>query len=311
MALILAKRVRRVCFTLFEEVPPEFEEEWMQYLLVGREVCPATGREHWQGYLELKSQMLWTTVKGRLGDQVHLEECNGSAQDNIVYCSKDGNWVEWGECKVQGARSDLSSLRTDVLNHGVTVAEILEANPMTYHQYGRTLLALEDLRYSRVFRDCSAAPTVTWFWGPTGCGKSHESRARALALAGGDRSKIYVLANHDKGWWDLYNLQEIVILDELRADQVPWGLLLQLTTNVECFVPRRGRQPCPFVAKHVFITSPLHPRDQYADRCGIDNIDQLLRRITFIEERNVPYAAGVFNHSKRLLFQGSMRTERE
>ena len=50
------KRTRNVCFTGFNETGYEFNEKQMKYLVVGKEICPTTGKEHWQGYVELKMQ---------------------------------------------------------------------------------------------------------------------------------------------------------------------------------------------------------------------------------------------------------------
>ena len=60
------KRTRNVCFTGFNETGYKFNEKQMKYLVVGKEICPTTGKEHWQGYVELKNAKTFSAIKNYL-----------------------------------------------------------------------------------------------------------------------------------------------------------------------------------------------------------------------------------------------------
>jgi len=256
-----------------------FDEEWMSYLLWGVETCPDTGRTHLQGYLETLKKMTWTAVKAKftgLGlPALHLEKSMGTQEENILYCSKEGEWVEFGTPIAQGQRGDLTALASEVFSGTASVADVLEDQPHAFHVYGRTLVAIEDLRLSRMTRGPWAPPSVTWLWGPTGTGKSR--LAWESAAASGE--PLYHHTSMDKGWWDLYVGQKIVLFDDFRG-QIPFNELLRLLDGYPVNVPRRGRAPVPFMAREIWITSSKEPKDVYSSESVRENIDQLLRRIT-------------------------------
>lgn len=88
------------CFTVFN-LDEDAEKELNRQLgmlcvkyLYGKEKCPTTGRTHFQGFLHLKKAMRITELK--LIGKPHLEACKGSEEQNIKYCSKDGQVVKWG-----------------------------------------------------------------------------------------------------------------------------------------------------------------------------------------------------------------------
>lgn len=115
-------RSRNWCLTAFitpgEELdgPQSFyNAERMQYLIIGQEICPTTGRKHWQCYVQLKHPASFASVQGLLNfnSPPHLEVCRGSPAQNIAYCKKEGDWTDYGEAAGlrvgQGARTDLLS----------------------------------------------------------------------------------------------------------------------------------------------------------------------------------------------------------
>lgn len=273
-------RGRRWCWTSFTpEDPPNWDESWCQYILWGHETCPETGRQHLQGYLETNKKMTWTAVKAALGQPaLHLEKAIGSQEDNVVYCCKEGEWVEFGTPIAQGQRGDLTALASEVFSGTASVADVLEDQPHAFHVYGRTLLAIEDLRLQRMTRGMWAPPTVTWIWGPTGTGKSR----RAWEQASSDGlDQLYAHTTMDKGWWDLYQGQENVLLEDFRGC-IPFNELLRLLDGYPVNVPRRGRAPVPFMAKRIWVTSSKAPDQIYTSDSVRENINQLLRRITEI-----------------------------
>lgn len=87
---------KRWCFTLnnflnedlemFSSIVPTFCSK----CIIGREVGES-GTPHLQGYLEFKTKKRPKSVF--LNDRIHWTKCKGSADDNLNYCSKDGDVV--------------------------------------------------------------------------------------------------------------------------------------------------------------------------------------------------------------------------
>ena len=70
----------------------------VKYAVYGFEVAPTTGTCHLQGYISFKLQKNLAAVKRFLGsNSVHIEVAIGNAEENRVYCIKDGDFHEYGE----------------------------------------------------------------------------------------------------------------------------------------------------------------------------------------------------------------------
>lgn len=269
-------RVRNYVFTLNNY--SEQELIWIKstectYIIVGREVG-AGGTAHLQGYIEFPKAVTLSSLKKKPGfNRAHLEPRRGSQEQAVEYCKKDGNYEEVGTLKKQGERTDLVEVKEKIVN-GLTVDELVMEDPMTYHQYGRTLTKIEDVVLRKKFRTWMT--TCDWYWGETGTGKSHK------AFEGYTPETHYVLNLKDNGWWDGYTGQETVIINEFRG-QIAYSELLDLIDKWPKTVKRRNREPAPFLAKHIIITSCMKPQDVYHNLSDSDGIEQLLRRVTTVQ----------------------------
>lgn len=232
----------------------------------GKEVCPTTQRVHWQGYIYFANPRVERAVRRLLAPH-HVEIARGTVQQNVDYCTKDGNATTIGDQPSQGARTDLKALRDKIMN-GTSVEELLCDDPYLFHTYGRTLLALEDVYAAKLRR--TQMTQGTWIHGPTGVGKSH----RAWQIAG-DRS-VYEWVP-DNGWWDGYTGQDVVIMNEFRG-QVPYNELLSLVDKWPYSVRRRNRKPRAFTSTLVIITCSMPPDECYHHLAETDSLAQLYRR---------------------------------
>lgn len=251
----------------------------VKYILYGLEICPDTGKQHHQGLIYFKNpRASIKSVASELGS-CHVEMCKGNLDDNIKYCSKDNNITEIGDKPNQGKRIDLDKIKNEIFN-GTNVEKLIIDNPLLYHQYGRTLNKLEDIALRKKFR--SWMTEGIWLHGPSGVGKSH------LAFLNYHPDTHYILPN-DNGWWDGYTGQENVIINEFRAGTMHFCELLDLVDKWPKTVKRRNREPAPFLAKKLIITSPEHPSQVYFNLSQYDKLDQLYRRfdIHHIENSNV------------------------
>lgn len=261
-------RSRNVCFTGWTDTI-EFDKEYMKYLVFGRETCPDTGKKHLQGYVEFLRAMDFGKIVDLLGGEgVHIETRKGSPRQASDYCKKEKDFEEFGELSKQGKRSDLDEV-VEHLENGLTVRETALANPIQYIKYHR---GIEKLR-SFMIKPRDFVPEVTVMYGKTGTGKSRKAREGV--------EDYYVWTPARGKWWDGYDGQTTVIMEEFRG-QLPLGYMLTLLDRYECPVECKGGS-IEFVAKNIIITSPKHPRDWYEDQSN-DKIDQLLRRVTHVTE---------------------------
>lgn len=82
-----------------------YDHERVQYLCYEHEVCPETQREHWQGYIEMRTKQRLTAMKKLFGRGIHWEPSYGDWKSNRKYCSKDSNngtFQEFGAPVVAG-----------------------------------------------------------------------------------------------------------------------------------------------------------------------------------------------------------------
>lgn len=248
------------------------------YTIFAREVG-SNGTPHLQGYTELKKPMRLNAIKNMFRvPTMHIENRKGTQTQARDYCIKDqlnrDTWdvVQIGQLKGQGKRTDLELMK-ERIEEGETVDNLTIENPMLFHKYGRTLTKVEDIYMRKKFRTWMT--TCEWLWGKTGVGKSHR------AFENYDPEKCY-LWNPDNGWWDGYCGQETVIINEFRG-QIQFSELLTLIDKWPHSVRRRGREPMPFLARHVIITSCGKPEEIYSGISESDRIDQLLRRVSVTE----------------------------
>lgn len=264
----MSGKTRGYCYTLnnwTEEEYRDLTKVKCRYQVIGREVGES-GTPHLQGYIYFDNPRAFTAVR-KLCARWHIEMARGDASENINYCTKDGNYEEFGDRPRQGRRVDLDELKEEILG-GKRVEDIAMEQPLTYHMYGRTLNKIEDIALRKRFR--TEMTQGIWYWGETGVGKSHK------AFDGFNPETHYVWPN-DNGWWDGYIGQDTVIINDFRGE-IRYNELLNLVDKFPYSVKRRCREPMPFTSKTVIITSSLSPEQIYNHRNDEDKIEQLLRR---------------------------------
>lgn len=268
---------RNYCFTLNNYTIQEFEslkEYPHKYIVIGEEIGEQK-TPHLQGYIEFANKKRLCTLK-KINIRIHWEARKGTAQEAAIYCKKDGKYYEHGTISNQGHRSDLINIATEVKN-GLKLDKLILDNPTIYHQYGRTLHKIEDIALRSKHR--TEMTTCEWIYGPTGTGKSH------YAFKNYNPNTHYLYKLNDK-WQDGYSGQETVIINDFRGE-IPYNELLNLIDKWPYTLPRRGREPIPFLAKHIIITSSLSPDAIFTRRATENKLDQLMRRVKLLHFSSV------------------------
>lgn len=267
------------CFTNFNrelDYKSIFDNEInnIKYIAYGEEICPETNKAHHQGWIYFKNDKSSIKNVAKMLGKCHVALCRGSIQEQETYCSKEkGYYTEFGSRPDnQGARTDLDEVRSELLKGLISVDDIAITKPNLFHQYGRTLTKIEDIAFRRKWR--TEMTEGVWYWGETGCGKSDKA------------FENYNPMTHYKfteDWWDGYTGQETVIIDEFRGDILKFRDLLSLVDKHPHYVKRRCREPIPFLAKKLIVTSSLHPKDIYTNLNANDKLDQLFRRFKIVK----------------------------
>lgn len=109
-------------FTIFSEDWDHavLRDERVKCAAVQQEKCPDTGREHFQGFVQLVKPMRLMSIKSLLKcDSAHLERTKGSPIQAWDYCTKEetrigGPWTYGDKPGGQGKRQVLYVIHTQV-----------------------------------------------------------------------------------------------------------------------------------------------------------------------------------------------------
>lgn len=256
-----------------------FIETECQYGCFQREVG-AAGTPHLQGYfiVRLRRRLEW--LRRRCPHGAHFEKARGNPQQNKAYCSKEGgqDFWEFGICPEgtggQGNRTDIDEV-VELVKRGRTLEEIADECPVQYVKYHRGIESLK----SKLMGKRNFKTEVHWYWGPTGTGKSREAAEKW--------PDAYYKMPCNK-WWDGYNGEETVIIDDYRKDLCTFAELLRLLDRYAHRVENKGGS-IPFCSKRIVITSCKHPEAIWEGRTEED-LAQLMRRIDVIKYFGPPAA---------------------
>jgi len=204
------------------------------------------------------------------------------------YCNKGYTRVlgpfSFGVEPKQGKREDLKALH-ERMKEGESVDEILLNDPYAYHEFGRTLNALKSAMLWKPKKgeiDRGFMTQGVWIYGPTNCAKSH----CMMELCKG---KTFYMLPNDGGWWDNYEQQEVLCLNDFRGDIVSYNRLLQLVDKwLVDDIRRRGQAPIYFRSKLVIVTSSLPPDEIFIHRNTLDALEQLDRRFEIVH-KTIPF----------------------
>lgn len=245
-----------------------------RYAIVGKE-SGESRTPHLQGYVIFKKSYRFDTIKSRYLPRAHIEVAKGSVSDNFKYCSKDGDFREFGDKPSESrTRDQLAQRFVECAVKGPGgVLEFADEQPGTFYFSGHNLLR----NYLGSQRPIDRPDVCAkWYWGSPGSGKSRRAHAEA--------PEAYIKEPRTK-WWSGYMLEDSVIIDDFGPGGIDINHLLRWFDRYKCLVESKGGM-LPLYATKFIVTSNFHPEKIFV--FGGDPNPQLpaLMRRLVIEEMN-------------------------
>lgn len=276
---------RSTCFTSYNATPPVVGEG-INYMIYQQEVCPTTGKLHWQGYAQHK-MMRMKAFQTAIGDEkAHCERTRGTALQARDYCRKDETRVpdtepqEFGDFITQGTGLALAQA-TRLVNEG----KWRDVDDTTWARHYKGLQAVMDKNYIPPIKRAMQVHVV---WGISGASKTTGSLIKARALdphacviswftAKDGASSMSGDAGRAR--FDPYKGQRAVVIDEFRAGQISIEEFLSMTGGAPMTARVLGGV-IDWKATDIWITSNDHPRTWFAEGMSA----RFARRLTSITE---------------------------
>ena len=279
-------RRRNWCFTDFDllewgEIYARHKTK-IRYMGVGIEICPDTGKKHVQGMVQFNSVRRMGGIKFLFGSKkIHLEPMKGTCAQNEVYCSKGGMYTEWGKYTQQGARSDLDAIKVILDNNG-TMKSVAESHFGDFCRYNRGFAKYKEL----VLKGDTVkwrTVEVIWISGPTGSGKTR------MACA----APCFMIAASQMGWWDGYEGEKTLCIDEYANDGKITHML-SLLDGYQKRLPIKGGFTYANWDK-VYVTTNLrwaevHPRANPSHVAALER--RITKKISFWPDEGVCHEVG-------------------
>lgn len=187
-------------------------------------------------------------------------------------------WVFTGFNK--GKRNDLDE-PIALLRDGATLSAIAREHPKTIVRFPKGMQLLAALLSRPRTRGRVRA---VFLRGPTGIGKTTGAR-RFLEQRAGEEGFFIWSAKHDKGWWDGYEGQDWILIDDLDTGAIALGELLRLLQDLPYKLPVHGGQV--HCQAHNFILTSNKPLKKLWPFADAEQLAALERRINAFNENNM------------------------
>lgn len=194
----------------------ESDEAYLQelpykYLVYGREVAPTTGTLHLQGAIHFKNQRSFNAVRKLFKGQ-HVEIAR-DFEASIEYCKKDGDYFERGDFTLATNKTEAAILKRKELYAKVmssNLKDLASTGEIALNQVGpinkaKNIMLAELPPY--IHLDYSMKRGL-WYVGPAGTGKTRKAM----------ENNPHAYLKEQNKWWDGYQGQDVVILDDLDTD---------------------------------------------------------------------------------------------
>lgn len=229
------------------------------------------GTGHLQGYCELANPTDFSTIQGFFDGRAHIERRRGSPEQAARYCKKSDTrlWGPWetGDLSQQGKRTDVEDFAR-AIRSGANNESLLDEFPVQCARFPRFVPFVR----ATVNPGLRSELEVELHWGATGTGKTYSAFHKYPDL--------WSVPASDQVWYDGYDGQQVVLLDEF-AGQMKLDLLLRVLDRYPLQVPVKGSFVW-FRPSRIIVTSNSHPFAWYQWSKREEKCFALLSRFTKI-----------------------------
>ena len=227
------------------------------------------GTPHTHIFMVSRNSVMFETLHKRFYG-AHIEQANGSNQENRDYVRKEGKWLEdakhethladtfeeWGELPPDRSRSETQAHQImQMVTDGKTNSEILAEIPGAYNKLPHIEQARQTLLNAR-FKDTWRNLQVTYIWGQTGAGKTRS------VMEHYGYSNVYRVTDYSHPF-DGYNGQDVILFEEFRSS-LPLSAMLNYLDGYPVELPCRYCNKVACFTK-VFLISNIPLDKQYTN----------------------------------------------
>lgn len=238
-----------------------------KYIVYGKEVGE-NGTPHLQGYIIFNSNKRLSALK-KIHATAHWERSRGTSIQASTYCKKDNDFIERGECPIPPA--ELEKQRWKRTRELAENNELKEIDDDIYIKHYRTLkcIAKDNMKKPNDLDDVCGH----WYYGEAGTGKTTTARM--------ENPGAYI-KSRDK-WWDGYQNEEVVILDDLDKYNVSLGGYLKDWADKWTFKAETKGGYIWIRPKKFIITSQYFYESIFEDKETRDAIERRYKIRNFIK----------------------------
>jgi len=238
-------------------------QDIIRFICWGDEVATTTGKEHYQGFIQMVNHKSFGVMKKLLPKGSHIEKMEGTVAQAVDYCKKEGKFSSFGNTKTQGQRSDLEDIKT-MIDEGKGMLEIAQDHFGNFLRYNSGMFKYRQLVQQEKSKDFRKVEVIL-HKGSTGTGKTREAMKHAGFMIQGDQLQ----------WWDGYEGEKTICIDEY-ANQVNITTLLGILDGYQLRLPIKGGFTYALWTK-VYITTNLQ---ELHEKAKYEHQEALNRRIT-------------------------------
>lgn len=268
------KPARAWCGTLnnYSDIERELlEDADCVYSIIGRETGVLGETEHLQMYFYFSTMKSLKQMK-KLNERAHWEVAKGNTLHNYTYCSKDGLFTEKGTRPLTQEEKGVLGKRAYE-----EAWDLAKSGKIEEIDAGIRVRLYSSLK--RIEKDYQPKPVMVdelkglWFWGPTGCGKSKS--------AGVGKEGVFRKDANNK-WWDYYEGEEIVVIDELMPKHaVEMGYYLKIWGDHYPFIAEKKGGGMMARPKLCVVTSQYSISALFDDRETIEALRRRYKEVQF------------------------------
>jgi len=241
-----------------------------KYLICGEEVGEEEKTPHLQGYIHFSNPRLLNGVS-KILPRAHLTLAKGTGSQNRAYCVKEEKiLVEFGELpkdpKEQGHHG---AEYWEMIKQSAIDGSIEDVDPKLYVSLYSQLKAISKDHAKN--KDPMDHTTGAWWYGPSGSGKSRAAREAY--------PDAYIKGVHK--WWDGYQGQKVVIIEDLDKFNVAMGGDLKRWCDHYSFPAEIKGSGMNIRPELIIITSQYDIHEIWDDQATVDALERRCKKRKF------------------------------